>query len=150
MERERSQLMIGIVIIGHADFPKGIKSAVELLAGNPPQFETLGLYPGDDPLEFKNKAIRTIDSVNTGNGVLVLIDLFGGTPCNTTAQLLESKDIYAVAGANLPMTIQAVFTRDEMTIEELVEDILKTGNASLVDVRTHYQVISENDDEENF
>ena len=119
--------MIGIVIIGHADFPKGIKSAVELLAGNPPQFETLGLYPGDDPLEFKNKAIRTIDSVNTGNGVLVLIDLFGGTPCNTTAQLLESKDIYAVAGANL-----------------------KTGNASLVDVRTHYQVISENDDEENF
>ena len=48
------------------------------------------------------------------------------------------------------MTIQAVFTRDEMTIEELVEDILKTGNASLVDVRTHYQVISENDDEENF
>ena len=88
--------------------------------------------------------------MNTGNGVLVLIDLFGGTPCNTTAQLLESKDIYAVAGANLPMTIQAVFTRDEMTIEELVEDILETGNASLVDVRTHYQVISENDDEENF
>ncbi|EPD78583.1 PTS sugar transporter subunit IIA [Atopobium sp. oral taxon 199] len=142
--------MIGIVIIGHADFSKGMRSAIELLAGNSPQLETLDLYPGDNPLEFKNKAIVAIDSVNMGDGVLVLIDLFGGTPCNTVAQLLESKDIYAVAGINLPLAIQAVFARDEMSIEELARNILETGRTSLIDVRTHYQMISENSEEENF
>ena len=65
--------MIGIVILGHADYPSGLKSAIELLVGNPENFEALGLYQGESPDDYKSKISLLIDQVDDGDGVLVLV-----------------------------------------------------------------------------
>ena len=86
--------MIGIVILGHADYPSGLKSAIELLVGNPENFEALGLYQGESPDDYKSKISLLIDQVDDGDGVLVLVDLFGGTPSNTIAQIVSLNKIF--------------------------------------------------------
>lgn len=141
--------MIGIVILGHADYPSGLKSAIELLVGNPENFEALGLYQGESPDDYKSKISLLIDQVDDGDGVLVLVDLFGGTPSNTIAQIVSlNKNIQAITGANLPMAIHAIFSRDEMTNKELAEEVKDIGGSSVVNIGEIYQqVISENDDD---
>lgn len=141
--------MIGIVILGHADYPNGLKSAIELLVGNPENFEALGLYQGESPDDYKSKISLLIDQVDDGDGVLVLVDLFGGTPSNTIAQIVSlNKNIQAITGANLPMAIHAIFSRDEMTNKELAAEVKDIGGSSVVNIGEIYQqVISENDDD---
>lgn len=141
--------MIGIVILGHADYPSGLKSAIELLVGNPENFEALGLYQGESPDDYKSKISLLIDQVDDGDGVLVLVDLFGGTPSNTIAQIVShNKNIQAITGANLPMAIHAIFSRDEMTNKELAAEVKDIGGSSVVNIGEIYQqVISENDDD---
>ena len=129
--------MIGIVILGHADYPSGLKSAIELLVGNPENFEALGLYQGESPDEYKSKISLLIDQVDDGDGVLVLVDLFGGTPSNTIAQIVS-----------LNKNIHAIFSRDEMTNKELAAEVKDIGGSSVVNIGEIYQqVISENDDD---
>lgn len=141
--------MIGIVILGHADYPSGLKSAIELLVGNPENFEALGLYQGESPDDYKSKISLLIDQVDDGDGVLLLVDLFGGTPSNTIAQIVSlNKNIQAITGANLPMVIHAIFSRDEMTNKELAAEIKDIGGSSVVNIGEIYQqAISENDDD---
>ena len=141
--------MIGIVILGHADYPNGLKSAIELLVGNPENFEALGLYQGESPDDYKSKISLLIDQVDDGDGVLLLVDLFGGTPSNTIAQIVSlNKNIQAITGANLPMAIHAIFSRDEMTNKELAAEVKDIGGSSVVNIGEIYQqVISENDDD---
>ena len=141
--------MIGIVILGHANYPSGLKSAIELLVGNPENFEALGLYQGESPDDYKSKISLLIDQVDDGDGVLVLVDLFGGTPSNTIAQIVSlNKNIQAITGANLPMAIHAIFSRDEMTNKELAVEVKDIGGSSVVNIGEIYQqVISENDDD---
>ena len=141
--------MIGIVILGHAAYPSGLKSAIELLVGNPENFEALGLYQGESPDEYKSKISLLIDQVDDGDGVLGLVDLFGGTPSNTIAQIVSlNKNIQAITGANLPMAIHAIFSRDEMTNKELAAEVKDIGGSSVVNIGEIYQqVISENDDD---
>lgn len=141
--------MIGIVILGHADYPSGLKSAIELLVGNPENFEALGLCQGESPDDYKSKISLLIDQVDDGDGVLVLVDLFGGTPSNTIAQIVSlNKNIQAITGANLPMAIHAIFSRDEMTNKELAAEVKDIGGSSVVNIGEIYQqVISENDDD---
>ena len=141
--------MIGIVILGHADYPSGLKSAIELLVGNPENFEALGLYQGESPDDYKSKISLLIDQVDDGDGVLVLVDLFGGTPSNTIAQIVSlNKNIQAITGANLPMVIHAIFSRDEMTNKELAAEIKDIGGSSVVNIGEVYQqAMSENDDD---
>lgn len=143
--------MIGIVVISHGTLAGGLDSAVSLLAGKPEQFETVELHPGDAPDTFKERVEQAIAAVDTGDGVLALVDIFGGTPSNTISQLMGNPSIQAVAGVNLAMVIQAVFMREQYAIGELPSQILQAGSEALVDIR---QVLvaaaASDDDDEDF
>lgn len=142
--------MIGIVVMTHGSLASGFESAVRLLAGNPERFATVELQPGDDPLEFKGRVDAALASVDDEDGILALVDLFGGTPSNTISQFMGRSDVRAIAGASLPMIIEAVFSRDQMTIDELSRQVLQAGREALIDIRQRFVEAAQSDDEEDF
>lgn len=138
--------MVGIVITGHGEFAEGMLSAVTLLCGEQENVVTVGLHLGDDPAAFKDKVAQGIHDVDTGDGVLVLVDLFGGTPSNSATLLVHEwnrDDIYALAGINLPMTLEAIFERDGLSAGELTSHIKEVAPGTLVDIRERIGLVSD-------
>ena len=143
--------MIGIVVATHGHLATGFESAVSLLAGKPENYASVELLPGDEPSAFKERLESSIAAVNGGDGVLVLVDLFGGTPSNTVCQLLAQEDIRAIAGTNLPMIITAVFSRlSTSNLDELVEEVLHAGSDALINVREKLAALQQEDEEDDF
>ena len=131
---ERGEFVVGIVIATHGSLAEGFKSAVELLVGPQEHVETLGLFHGDDPAAFEEKFAKAIDGVDTGDGVLCLVDLLGGTPSNVVLKLMKERPIRALAGVNLPAVIQTIFMRDQMGLEDLSREVFKAQREGVVDL----------------
>jgi PTS system mannose-specific IIA component len=111
--------MIGIVICCHGQMGDGMLDAAEIIVGPQEQLVVVSVKPGDggnDILEALGKAIEDVD---TGAGVLLLTDLFGGTPTNIGCALLSETNIEVVTGFNLPLLIKAITGRQD--ISELAE-----------------------------
>ena len=142
--------MIGIVVIAHGSLASGLESAVSLLAGKPKAFATVELHPGDAPEEFKERVVRAIENVDEGDGVLALVDIFGGTPSNTVAQLLAREDFRAIAGTNLPMVIQATFMREQASLDDLAAQVVQAGGEALINISDMLAAAANRDDEEEF
>lgn len=120
--------MIGILIVTHGDFAKGLKNAVELIAGRQELFEVIGLYHGDSIEKFYDNVSKKIDELEQGNGVLVFVDILGGSPSNTVLKLLKEKNIKAITGVNMPMVCHAVCSRlSNVDINELFIQCLENG-----------------------
>ena len=140
--------MVGIVVASHGLLATGMLDALVLLSGEQPAIQAIGLQRGDSPDAFKDKVEVAINSVDEGDGVLALVDLFGGTPSNAVAQLLGRDDLNAVAGVNLPMLLSVVFSRDEMDLKALTEEAVRASRDSVVDIRQ--KLFEASDDEEDF
>lgn len=140
--------MVGIVVASHGSLAAGMLDALELLSGKQPSICAIGLQRGDSPDAFKDKVQEAVNVVDEGDGVLALVDLFGGTPSNAVAQLLERDDLNAVAGVNLPMLLSVVFARDEMDLKALTEEAVRASRDSVVDIRQ--KLFATTDDEEDF
>lgn len=143
-------MMVGLLVATHGTLASGIESALSLLAGKPENFGTLELHSGMDPASFKDLMSEKIDELDAGDGVLVLLDIFGGTPSNSFGQLMGRDNIRAIAGVNLPMAIEAVFSRPGLSLDELSARVAETGRDATVDVWNRFRQAAEEDDEEDF
>ena len=124
--------MIGILIIAHDTLPDSlVKAVTHVLGTRPPQFETLSVAANDDPLQLLPAAKETVAKLDTGDGVLVLSDIYGATPCNLASKLLLPGHVEVVAGVNLPMLLRAVCYRDR-PLAELVQKALQGGRECIV------------------
>lgn len=117
--------MIGILIATHGDFASGLLSAVELIAGKQEKVGTIGLHHEDGIEGFEQKVNNMLDDLDDGDGVLVFVDILGGTPSNVIFRSLSRKKFKAIAGVNMAMVVQAVMMRDGMSEEELYENVLE-------------------------
>lgn len=143
--------MIGIVVATHGELASGIESALTLLAGKPSNFETVELHPGKSPDSFGDELRKAVSNVDDGDGALILLDIFGGTPSNISCQLLCNESICAITGVNLPMVIEAVFGRNEETnLEALVKRVRSSGSAAVLNLRDVISNAREQEDEEDF
>jgi len=105
--------MIGILIVCHGSLASSLAAAVTHVLGHrPPQFETLSVGAKDDPSQLLPKARELVQSLDTGEGVLVFSDIYGATPCNLASKLLVAGRVELVAGVNLPMLVRALTYRD--------------------------------------
>jgi mannose PTS system EIIA component len=124
--------MIGILIITHGSLGESlIHSASHVLGKNPPQLESLAVSMHDDPHELLPQAQLLVKKLNTGEGVLVLSDIYGATPCNMVAKLLLPNLIEGVAGLNLPMLVRVLNYRDK-PIKVCVEKAVSGGRDGVV------------------
>lgn len=107
--------MIGILVVSHGSLAAGLLDAAALFFGKQPQLSALMLRDGDDAQDFRCRMEKAVAELDCGDGVLILADLFGGTPCNC-AMALQSASVQVVAGVNLPMLMEALSLRDAAPI----------------------------------
>ena len=119
--------MIGIFLVTHGTLGEAlIQCACHVLNKRPPQIVQLGLSAQDDPLDILPQARQMLGWADSGYGVLVLTDIFGATPGNVAAKLIEPGRIEAVAGVNLPMLLR-VLTYRERDMDTLLKRAVSGG-----------------------
>lgn len=119
--------MIGLVLVTHGRLADEFVTAMEHVVGPQKQVLTVAIGPDDD-MEARRADIRAaIEEVDTGRGVIVLTDLFGGTPSNLAISLMERGRIEVIAGINLPMLIRLESARRKMGVAAAVAAAREAG-----------------------
>lgn len=98
--------MIGLVLVTHGQLATEFRHAVEHVVGPQDNFETVAIGADDDMEQRRRDIVDAVARVDTGTGVIVLTDMFGGTPSNLAISVMESGRIEVIAGMNLPMLIK--------------------------------------------
>jgi PTS system ascorbate-specific IIA component len=119
--------MIGILIVAHDSLGESLVDAVtHVLGTRPPQFGVFPVGADDDPLELRPRARADVRPLDSGDGVAVLADLYGATPCNLATKLARPGHVEVIAGVNLPMLVRA-FTYRTRGMETLVKKAISGG-----------------------
>ena len=119
--------MIGILIVAHDRLGESLVEAVtHVLGGRPPQFDVFPVAATDDPLALLPKARAAVAALDTGEGVAILSDIYGATPCNLAAKLASAGQVEVVAGVSLPMLVRA-FTYRTRGMDTLVKKAVSGG-----------------------
>lgn len=106
--------MIGLVVVSHGRLAAEFRAALEHVVGPQDQFETISIGPDDDMEQRRNDILAAVSKVDSGSGVIVLTDMFGGTPSNLAISVMESANVEVVAGVNLPMLIKLASVRGDV------------------------------------
>ncbi len=119
--------MIGLVVVTHGGLAKEFQLALEHVVGPQDQFEVISIGPDDDMEIRRQDILKCVGEVNTGDGTIILTDMFGGTPSNLAISMLEPGLIEVIAGVNLPMLIKLAGIREELSFDEAVEKAVAAG-----------------------
>jgi len=120
--------MIGIVLIGHAHIAREMIAAVEHVLGEQPLLKALDAPDSDQPDLLRRQLIDLIRQCDAGNGVLLLADMFGGTPCNVAMSCLNEFNVEIISGFNLPTLIKAVsLRRQQVQLSDLAAEVVVSG-----------------------
>lgn len=123
--------MVGIIIVAHFNLAKEMAKAVELIVGNQELFTHVDIFPNEDMEGIKKKITNAIKSVDGGDGVIILTDMFGGTPSNISLSFLNEGKVEVVTGVNLPMLIKLATYRKEKSLDELARFITGYGQKNI-------------------
>jgi PTS system mannose-specific IIA component len=124
--------MVGIVIVSHGRFAEALISSVQGLLGSLKKIRGVSIWPKENPKEVKERIQKEMEAVDDGDGVLILTDIFGGTPTNLTFPLLEGDKVEVVTGVNVPMLVTVSSYRKERSLEEIAALVKKSGRRSIV------------------
>ena len=119
--------MIGLVLVTHGRLADEFVTAMEHVVGKQERVATVNIGPDDDMEARRNDIAQAIARVDAGNGVILLTDLFGGTPSNLAISLMERGRIEVIAGINLPMLIRLESARKKMKIVDAVAAAREAG-----------------------
>lgn len=128
--------MIGLVIVTHGGLAKEFRSALEHVVGPQDQIETISIGPDDDMEQRRNDILQAIRDVDSGEGAVLLTDMFGGTPSNLAISVMENSKIEVIAGINLPMLIKLASVRAECSISEAIDQAQSAGR-KYINVASH-------------
>jgi PTS system ascorbate-specific IIA component len=129
--------MIGILIVAHGSLADSlVECAIHVLGTHPPALATIDFTGHADPDERQtvlHARLKDLAAFNDkpGDGVLVLADVYGATPCNTLCRQLLPDHVEGISGVNLPMLLKALNYRDTLTLPQLVERIVEGGRNSI-------------------
>jgi mannose PTS system EIIA component len=119
--------MIGMVLVTHGHLATEFLSALEHVVGPQRNVEAIDIGPEDDVEQRRRDIIDAIGRVETGSGVAVLTDMFGGTPSNLAISVMSGPSIEVVAGINLPMLVKLARLRGEVPLAEAVTRAQEAG-----------------------
>lgn len=126
--------MIKIVVVSHGGLAEQLIRSAEMIGGEAKDVYSVGLQPGDEPETFSKKLDAVMDEIGEQE-TLILIDIFCGTPYNIAAPQIQKAYVECVTGANLPMLIEAMLCREDISVSELAETIEQIGNDSIKNLR---------------
>lgn len=119
--------MIGLILVTHGDLADHFVDAMQHVVGPQDAVATVCIGPSDDMENRRQEIADAIVAVDQGSGVIVLTDLFGGTPSNLAISLLERGHVEVIAGINLPMLIRLAGARKSMNVIEAIAAAKKAG-----------------------
>ncbi len=124
--------MIGILIVSHRQLGDALIDCVEfILEEKPEALAAISIDLRENAAELRAKIEKGIKQVGNGRGVLIMTDMFGGTPSNLSYAFLEEGLIEVISGVNLPMVIKAINMRDKKSLAELAEFLESFGKKSI-------------------
>ncbi len=123
--------MIGLLIISHCDLGKEFLNAANFIVGQMKAADAISITQTTESEELLKAISKKIKELNSGQGVLVLTDMFGGTPSNLSLSFLKEESVEVLTGVNLPMVVAVAQDRDRLTLSELGERAEKAGKRSI-------------------
>lgn len=119
--------MIGLVLITHGDLGKALLLALEHVCGAQKQVRSIAIGPQDDMRQRRDELLQAVAETECGKGVVVLTDMFGGTPSNLALSIMDQARVEVVAGANLPMLIKLAGLRQTVALDKVVQEAQEAG-----------------------
>ena len=123
--------MIGLVLVTHGNLANEFISAMQHVVGPQEQVAGVCIGPEDDLEMRRNEILEKVNSVNTGEGVVLLTDMFGGTPSNLALSMMDRANVEILAGINLPMLIKIASLRKEKYMKDTVEGAQDAGKKNI-------------------
>ncbi len=124
--------MVGVVMVAHCKLALEFVTVLESIVGKIEQCKTVAFEQGFSPDAAHKKISTSVKKVNSGDGVLILTDMFGGTPSNISLSFLEENTVEVLTGMNLPMLIRLITLREKgLTLTELAADLKTYGKSNI-------------------
>jgi PTS system mannose-specific IIA component len=119
--------MIGMVLVTHGRLADELVAALEHVVGPQPNVSTVCIGPEDDMEQRRRDILESVGKVDDGAGVVVLTDMFGGTPSNLAISIMDKAKVEVIAGVNLPMLIKLASVRHHETLVDAVASAQEAG-----------------------
>lgn len=113
--------MIGLILVSHGRLADEMRSAMEHVVGAQRHVATVCIGPDDDIEARRAEIFQRIEEVDTGDGVVLLTDMFGGTPSNLAISQMDRKGVEVIAGMNLPMLVKLAKVRSNLVLADAVD-----------------------------
>jgi PTS system mannose-specific IIA component len=124
--------MVGLVVATHGRLADELVATAEQIVGKLGAVATVSIQPGSAPEQIREQLKAAVHSLNDGHGVIVLADLFGGTPCKESLRLCQNQQVEVLAGVNLPMLLKANSLRAEsLPLSELAHLLAQYGQKNI-------------------
>lgn len=124
--------MTGILIVTHAQLGTTLIETLEFILGAPQKrLISISIDIKQDPENLRKRIKKGIEEVGSENGVLILTDMFGGTPSNLSYSFLEEGKVEVISGVNLPILLKAVTSREKMEMNKLTASLVEHGKRSI-------------------
>ena len=123
--------MIGVVVVTHGQLATELLNAAEIIVGDLPQFAAVSIGWHDDAKDAREEIGQAIARVQNGSGVLVLTDMFGGTPSNLGLTFLQRDKVEVLTGVNLPMLIKLASLRDTGSLLDVAREMREHGRNAI-------------------
>lgn len=128
--------MIGMVLVTHGRLAEEFVAATEHVVGPQTQVRAISIGPDDDMEQRRQDILAAVSEVETGAGVILLTDMFGGTPSNLAISVMEKANVEVIAGINLPMLIKLASLRGEDDMKTAVAAAQESGR-KYINVASH-------------
>jgi mannose/fructose/sorbose-specific phosphotransferase system IIA component len=137
--------MIGLVLVAHGPLPDALLESASMIAGDFENIARLSLMPGDSLEGLVDRLRAAAEGVDSGDGVLILLDLFGGTPSNAATLITQQrKNTHAVSGVNVPMLLEVLLTREyQDDVKSLAETAHSSGKQGIVNIVEAFKAYQE-------
>jgi len=123
--------MLGIIVAAHGEMPRGLIETSKMIVGRAEKIAAVELLEGEGPESLRDKLKKAVESLDSGEGVMVLLDLYGGTPSNVSALLARELNIEVVSGVNLPMLLEIIVKRASKNLKELRQVAIYAGREGI-------------------
>jgi PTS system mannose-specific IIA component len=122
---------IGLIVATHGHLAKTLVETTDYILSRPSELKPFAFLEGESPQESSKKLQALIKKCDKGKGVIILVDLFGGTPGSLALSLLEESQVEVVTGVNLPMTLAAANLDPSLSLDAASEAVVKAGKLAI-------------------
>ena len=131
-----------VIVVSHGSYARGLVDTVQMIAGKQEDLEAFGLESEESVDTLKEKIRQSIEQASQEEEILILTDIFYGSPFNTVISLMPEYDLYHVTGINLPLMMEIIMGRiSGKHAEEICKELLKAAPDTVRDVRELYKEV---------